>query len=1073
MHHHILRSVTFAVALATCFSVTSCSRQSRTTRQAELAAQHYAAGRYDEAEIAYKNLLRDNPSDAATIARLGAIYHAAGREPQAIMFLRRAKELQPTNLEARTHLALAMLAVGAVPQARQEALSVLEQQPNNEDALLMVAETVATPQDIEATRKLILGMPDAVKAGAPALVALGQLELRAKRIKQAESLFQQALLKDPQSVNASAALGMLYWGRRDLISADAALKKAADAAPIRSPRRINYAQFLLQTGKEEEAKRFLDDLTKRAPDYFPAHIWRAEMALSDKDYARAEELVKRVLARDNIHTETLILAGRLALAREDAAEAIKILSRTANLYPKSALAHFNLGLAYQASGDVPRAAESLRRAVALAPGMVPAVVALAEVDLKAGDHNAAISALQPLVEKNPGATPARLLLAQAYQAQSNPDQALAQYQELEKRYPKSAQMTYLRAVALVRANKRDEARKAFQRAAEQMENPYPAVEQLVNLDIADKNFAAARQRAEKEAQRTPKLAAPHILIARAYLAERKVAEAQAALERASEVQPENPTAFLFLAQIHAHSGDAAKATSSLQQAVEKNPKDVRALTQLAVLLEEQKKYDAARDVYEKLLQVNPNSPIALNNLAFIHAERFKQPEKALPLAERAHALLQNDPRAADTLAWIHFRLKQYPKAAQLLRETAAKLPDDPDVQFHAGMALYMMGQEADARATLTSALEKNPQLNGRDEAEAKLAILAIAPEAIGAADRAKLEAARASSPEDPVVLTRLSILHLKAGDLAKAREAADEAVRLNPKNARANLQLVEVLTAQGERKRAIDLAKATRALAPDDVDTAYRLGRLVYDAGEYRWAASLLRDVAGNRPNDPEAQLDWALAAYSIGQVDDATSAVTQALETPGALSRTAEAKRFLELISFTADEATPEARERVLQLAKSEPTSVPALMASGALHQARGDLKSAQQAYEKALARYPEFTPAHRALAIVYSANAADLQKAAAIAAKARQAYPSDADVAKAVGIITYRQGDYGRAATLLQESSRARGSDSEVLYYLGMSQFQLKKTDQSKQTLQRAIDLGLKNELMTEARRVLAQKD
>ena len=59
-------------------------------------------------------------------------------------------------------------------------------------------------------------------------------------------------------------------------------------------------------------------------------------------------------------------------------------------------------------------------------------------------------------------------------------------------------------------------------------------------------------------------------------------------------------------------------------------------------------------------------------------------------------------------------------------------------------------------------------------------------------------------------------------------------------------------------------------------------------------------------------------------------------------------------------------------------------------------------------------------------------------------------------LGIIVFRQGDYSRAVTLLQESARQKTGDAELMYYLGMAQYRLKNRAESK-TLQRALDLNL----------------
>ena len=141
-------------------------------------------------------------------------------------------------------------------------------------------------------------------------------------------------------------------------------------------------------------------------------------------------------------------------------------------------------------------------------------------------------------------------------------------------------------------------------------------------------------------------------------------------------------------------------------------------------------------------------------------------------------------------------------------------------------------------------------------------------------------------------------------------------------------------------------------------------------------------------------------------------------------------------------------------------------------LYEQSGDLKAAKDAYERALARYSEFTPAKRNLAILYSSHPEDDKKALELATKARETYPNDDAVAKALGIISSRNGNYTRAASLLEESARTRITDAEVQFYLGMAQHQLKKQPASTRSLQKALELGLSDKLAADARRVLAAK-
>ena len=105
------------------------------------------------------------------------------------------------------------------------------------------------------------------------------------------------------------------------------------------------------------------------------------------------------------------------------------------------------------------------------------------------------------------------------------------------------------------------------------------------------------------------------------------------------------------------------------------------------------------------------------------------------------------------------------------------------------------------------------------------------------------------------------------------------------------------------------------------------------------------------------------------------------------------------------------------------------------------GDEDQAIATCEKLLADDPFFAPAIRQLALLYDPNATDLAKAYDWAINARQAYPDDAEVAKTLGILSYRRAYYTRSADLLNEAKRKRPDDAEVLYYLGQAIIALRR--------------------------------
>jgi Flp pilus assembly protein TadD len=105
----------------------------------------------------------------------------------------------------------------------------------------------------------------------------------------------------------------------------------------------------------------------------------------------------------------------------------------------------------------------------------------------------------------------------------------------------------------------------------------------------------------------------------------------------------------------------------------------------------------------------------------------------------------------------------------------------------------------------------------------------------------------------------------------------------------------------------------------------------------------------------------------------------------------------------------------------------------------------------------------------LLYARRSSDDPKAYELTTKARQAYPDDPEIAKALGILTYRRGLYPEASELLKQVAEKRKDDPDLLYYLGMAYYQLKRPEEAEGPLQRALGLNLAPNLADEARRVL----
>jgi tetratricopeptide (TPR) repeat protein len=622
--------------------------------------------------------------------------------------------------------------------------------------------------------------------------------------------------------------------------------------------------FLIQTGAGAEAKSLLEEMNRKAPDYLPPRVALMKMACAERQDDDCVARVQNILSQDSINYDALYQDGILNLSKGDAIGAIRDFEYLSNAYRQNPLVRYQLALAYllySNSKDVNeatrrRAAEAaesrLNEVVSLEPRFDQAAMLLAELKIRKGIPAAAVELLEPLTKERPQIAQAQYILATAYLAQQKSDKALAVYRQMTELFPKDPHPSVLIGGVLLGQGQQADARKAFEKSNEISPDYLPAVERLVDLDLADKQYASAMDRVQRLIDRDPKLAQPWVLRAKIYLAQGDFAHAEPDLLKAIELDPKLEPAYGLLAQLYVASNRQEEATAKLNAFVEKN-KTVPALMQLAQIQIQQKNFAAARDAYENLLSVAPNFPLALNNLAVLYSEHLGQVDKAYDLAKRGREAAPNDPSLADTLGWILFKKGDYDNALRLLQESAGKLPNMAEIQFHAGMAHYMMGEEGPARLALQKAVDATADFPVKDEARQRLALLAIDVGAGSLGVRTELENYLRKKPNDPAALMRLGEVQQRDGAVDQAAKTYEKVVAENPLHRPATRQLAllygQLLT---DSARAYELATKARQAYPGDPDIAKTLGILNYRRGFYPQSMELLKEAAAKRKDDPE-----------------------------------------------------------------------------------------------------------------------------------------------------------------------------------------------------------------------------
>jgi tetratricopeptide (TPR) repeat protein len=1066
MERRIILSI---VATATLLLlITGCSPAAKKARFSERAEGYFKSGDYDKAKIEYLNVIRIDQGDANAYARIGAMWADEGVPLRAGAFLVKARDLAPKDLDNRYRLASVLLQIGDRNGAFNEATEILKQAPDNGPALAVLVEAAITPEHAQAAEQEMQKFPQ--RDNPYFEVATAVLALRKRDAAKAEAALNRALSLDPKCWQAHIGLAQIALGSKDKTRAEQELKAAADSSAVRSRQRLAYAEFELQTGDKEEVKKYLEGLTREARDFLGAWLLQAKLAQSQKKYDEAIALLQNVFSRDADNVEGKVVEAQARLGKGDSKQGLAILERLDKSYPNNPVIKYQLALAYVQAKNTTQAIGTLQQAIGIAPKYAEAVVLLAQLSLQAGDARSVIAPLESAVKLRPDVSQIRMLLADAYQAVGRSDDAASLIGDQVKQTPGDSQSYVALGAILKKQNKTAEARKAFEKAVEINPDNVLAIDQLADLDIEAKAFATAHQRADAILEKNPKSAPAYFIHGRSYVMERNFPAAETALKKAIELDPNLAAPYNLLVAIYVQSNKLAAALKELETVLAKNPQYSPALLTSAIIYSQMGDFAKARDNYEKALALNPNFVPALNNLAYIYSEKLNNVDRAAELARKAHELLPAEASVADTFGWILYRQGKYQEAVTLLQESAAKAPENGEIQFHLGMADYMMGRSDEARAALQKAVSIPGNFAGKDEAKSRLDLLSQS----GTLSVADLEKFTKEKPTDPITLMQLGAAYVKAGTPDKAAQVYERALEANPKLGEAALSLAQLYAGPLKNNaKALEYAKKARELAPADAHVTATAGHIAYQAGNLPWAYSLLQESSRALPDQPAVMRDFAWAAYATGKINEAQQAMRSIANGPPGPMRD-EAALFLSMIALDRDDPIPaNAESEVTKTLSAQPDYTPALMAKADMQSQNGNTAAASTTYSAILKKWPDFAPAQKRLAAIYANDPANAGKAYDLATRARRTLKDDPALAKTLATLSFQRKEYPRVVQLLEPRGSKKPVDGKSLFLLGMAQLQLGDKAEARTNLDQAVAAGIPDELAKQAKDAIVQSD
>lgn len=682
---------------------------------AALVESQLALGDVAAAEKDLAALKSRAPDGTLTHYLAARVAYARGDTESAVTELQEALASNPGNVPASLLLGAVLLERGAIEQAGSQLSQLLEKHPESVEARKLLARVYLSRNDPAGAQRVLADVPDSVRdAGidwlsGSILMMSGETAEGVARLEQGVQVapdnlnlrldLVRAYLLSDRAADARALLAGLPAGAggaklqrlqvlaevagKDSASAIAAVKQLVAAQPDDAELKVIAGQYLLRTGRTDEAAGLFTAASKLDARNREAHLGLAGVAVRAGDTKAAESALGKVLDIDSADERASLALAAIEVARGDKAAARARLEAAIGANPGAVESRLRLAELHLAESDPVKADAMFEQALAVTRNRPQTLFRIGQIQLRSAQYDAALKRFNEAASL--GVAQAATSAAVTLVAMGRQDEARGRLEALVRENPASVAPLAL----LVRIDQRESG------GAER------AIKRIATFEKAGGDAAVADQ------------LRGDVLLAAGRAGEAADAYARAAAKR--------PSAELVIKRYSAETAAGRpRPEAGLLAWLEGHPGEVTVRLALADSLRSKGDVQGAIKQYEQVAGVW-QGPAVLNNLAWFYYETGD--ERAEEFARRAYEKAQSSPEIADTYGWILVEKGETEQGLKILQAAAVGSARDPEVQYHYAAAMARAGKKAEAAAALRRLIDDHADFPSRSDAEALLKTL--------------------------------------------------------------------------------------------------------------------------------------------------------------------------------------------------------------------------------------------------------------------------------------------------------------------------------------------------------------
>ncbi|MDX8456131.1 sulfotransferase [Mesorhizobium sp. VK9D] len=216
------------------------------------ALQLHQAGRRQEAEALYRQVLEQQPNHAAALHFLGLLLHQTGRSEEGLELIEQSVTLQPRNADFLNNMGTVMRDLGRVAAAVDFFRGAVDIRPEQLAARDNLGSSLKQLGQFDAAEEIYRGTIGRNPFHVRARTGLAETLQEAGRLDEAITLFRESLSIRPKDAELLYGLGVAMMEKGKLDEAADLARQAVAVAPAMAKAWLLLTQVKRQTERDKE-----------------------------------------------------------------------------------------------------------------------------------------------------------------------------------------------------------------------------------------------------------------------------------------------------------------------------------------------------------------------------------------------------------------------------------------------------------------------------------------------------------------------------------------------------------------------------------------------------------------------------------------------------------------------------------------------------------------------------------------------------------------------------------------------------------------------------------------------------